>query len=41
VSPITDNQTVQAQTCTGRLGLASKLYLRNTAQLVVCRTALW
>jgi len=42
VSPITHSQTVQAQTCTDTLGheRSIKLCLRNTALLVVCRTAL-
>jgi len=37
VSPITDSQTVQAQTCTDMLGheTNSKLCLRNSALLVV------
>ena len=39
VSPITDNQNVQAQICTDMLGheTNSKLCLRNSALLVVCR----
>jgi len=43
VSPITDSQTVQAQTCTDILGheTNSKFCLRNTALLVVCWTVLW
>ena len=43
VSPITDSQTVQVQTCTDTLGHDnnSKFRLRNSALLVVCRTALW
>jgi len=42
VGPITGSQTVQAQTCTDMLGheTNSKFCLRNTALLVVCRTAL-
>jgi hypothetical protein len=42
VSPITDSQNVQAQVCTDMLGheTNSKLCLRNTALLVVCRTVL-
>jgi hypothetical protein len=42
VRPITCSQTVQAQTCTDRLGQEtnSKFCLRNTALFVVCRTAL-
>jgi len=43
VSPIIDSQTVQVQTCTDTLGydINSKLCLRNSALIVVCRTALW
>jgi hypothetical protein len=43
VTPITDSQTVQAQTCTYTLRHESnrKFCLRNPALLVVCRTALW
>ena len=43
VSPITDSQTVQVQTCTCTFGheTNSKHCLRNTALPVVCRTALW
>jgi len=42
VSPITDNQTVQAQTCSDRLGheTNSKFCFRNTALFVVCGTVL-
>jgi len=41
VNPITDSQTVQAQTRTDTLRRESNrtLCLRNTALLVVCRTA--
>jgi hypothetical protein len=43
VSPITDSQTVQVQTCTCTFGheTNSKHCLRNTALPVVYRTALW
>jgi len=43
VSPITEIQTMQAETWTDMLGheTNSKLYLRNTALLVVCWTSLW
>jgi hypothetical protein len=43
VSPITESQTVQAQTCTEILGheTNSKFCLRNTAPPVVRQTALW
>ena len=43
VIPITDSQTVQAQTCTDTSAheTNSKFCLRNAALLVVCRTALW
>ena len=42
VSPITDSQTVQVQTCTETMGREtnSKICLRNSALLVVCLTAL-
>jgi len=41
VSPITDSQTVQAQTCTDTAGheTNSKLSLRNTALPVVCQSS--
>ena len=41
-SPITDSQTVQAQTCTDMLGheANSKFCMRNTALPVACSTAL-
>jgi hypothetical protein len=42
VRPITDSQTVKAEICTDTLGQESnsKLFLRNAALLVVCRTSL-
>jgi len=42
VSPITDRQTVQAQTSTDMMEheTNNNLCLRNTALLVVCQTAL-
>jgi len=42
VSPVTESQTVQAQTFTDTVGheTSSKFCLRNTALLVVCRTVL-
>jgi hypothetical protein len=42
VSPFTDSQTVQVQTRTDTLAheTNSKFRLKNTALLVVCRTAL-
>jgi len=42
VSPLTDSQTVQAQTCDS-LGpdTNSTFCWRNTALLVVCPTSLW
>lgn len=42
VSPVTDSQTVQIQTCADTVGheTNSKPCLKSTALLVVCRTAL-
>ena len=42
VSPITDSQTMLAQTCTDMVGheTNSKFCLRNTALLVLCQTSL-
>jgi len=42
MSPVTDGQTVQVQTAIHTLGheTKSKLCVRNTALLVVCRNSL-